>query len=491
MLSEDVKAEDLKPISEMPTLTGLQTVASVIRLLKPSTLKKMHELQLEGEKKFGRIGFMKFPTPNVAVYDPELAEKAFRNQGATPSRGPILPWKDYRMERREKTGLLISEGEEWKKSRLIVAKKIMPPRNVQSFEPDMMEVIDAQIENLTQLADRYSKTDPNGRRLVEQLPNEMYKWAMESIGTVLFETRLGCLDDPMPPQVQGFINAIGDMFFTLMPSLFFYDFQKKVGSPWVKRQFSAWDTIFAFVRKVVDRRKCELLELAKTREVSKSHGAILTYLLLDENLDDSEVIANIAELLLGGVDTTSNTLVWALYELARNPGYYCRLADEVESVVGADAPPTVKNVHKMPFLKNCIKETLRIYPVTLSTARTMDKDMELDGYFVPKDTNVVFNFYNMCMSEKYFEEPRMFDPDRWDREAGKKFHPFSSVPFGYGPRSCIGKRLAEMELHLMLARLVQRFELRHVASLPEITPVMRTLLTPPPDKIIPVEFIRK
>ena len=63
--------------------------------------------------------------------------------------------------------------------------------------------------------------------------------------------------------------------------------------------------------------------------------------------------------------------------------------------------------------------------------------------------------------------------------------------FRYGPRSCIGKRLAEMEMHLILARIVQKFELRHVASLPEVTPVMRTLLTPPIDKIIPVEFIRK
>ena len=73
--------------------------------------------QLEGEKWFGRIGFIRYPIPAVQVYDPELAEKALRNQGATPSRGIIPPWQDYRKERAEKMGLLISEGEEWKKSR--------------------------------------------------------------------------------------------------------------------------------------------------------------------------------------------------------------------------------------------------------------------------------------------------------------------------------------------------------------------------------------
>ena len=83
-------------------------------------------------------------------------------------------------------------------------------------------------------------------------------------------------------------------------------------------------------------RKAELLELAKTTEVNQSQGAVLTYLLLDENLDDDEVIANVTELLLGGVDTTSNTLVWALYCLARNPDQLRHLEAEVRGVLGDD-----------------------------------------------------------------------------------------------------------------------------------------------------------
>ena len=170
--------------------------------------------------------------------------------------------------------------------------------------------------------------------------------------------------------------------------------------------------------------------MAKTTEVSKSQGAILTYLLLDESMEASDVIANIAELLLAGVDTTSNTLVWTMYELARNPQLLRRLEAEIEGVIGGEAAPTVKSVHKMPFLKNCVKETMRIYPVTLGTGRDLEEDMEMDGYFLPKGTRTQYMFYNMCMSEKYFDEPRKFDPDRWDRDAGKKFHPFSSIPFG-------------------------------------------------------------
>ena len=82
---------------------------------------------------------------------------------------------------------------------------------------------------------------------------------MESIGTVLFETRLGCVDEEMPADVQGFIDAIGDMFYSLLPSMLFYEKQKKLGSPYVKRHFAAWDTIFAFVRRVVDRSVLDCL----------------------------------------------------------------------------------------------------------------------------------------------------------------------------------------------------------------------------------------
>ncbi len=77
--------------------------------------------------------------------------------------------------------------------------------------------------------------------------------------------------------------------------------------------------------------------MAKTTEVSKSQGTVLTYLLLDESLDDSEVIANITELLLASVDSTSTTLTWALYELAQNSQYLRQLEAEIDGVIGSEA----------------------------------------------------------------------------------------------------------------------------------------------------------
>ena len=81
----------------------------------------------------------------------------------------------------------------------------------------------------------------------------MYKWAMESVGTVLFECRLGCLDDPLPPNVQSFINAIAEMLSTLTPLTLNYNLHKKFRSSYWKRHFAASDTMFDFVKNVVDR----------------------------------------------------------------------------------------------------------------------------------------------------------------------------------------------------------------------------------------------
>jgi len=493
LAAEENEFSGLKSISELPRDPLYSNLTGIWRLMSRNLRRELYKLQPTsgGPKHQDSMRFVPYPSPIVKLFEPELVEKAFRNEGPTPVRGTGLSWKEYRKERGEKAGTLIGEGEEWKRNRSIIAKKILPTRNLQSFEPVMLEVIDDLIDKLTDCVERDALDDPEGRRIVRDLPNEISKWAMESVGTVLFETRLGCLEDPVPEDVQRFVDAIAEVFLSVTPASIFYKWQRKLGSPIMKRHFEAWDYVFDFTRRVVNRRKSELLELSKTTEVSKSRGAVLTYLLLDENLSDEEVIGNTVDLLLGGVDTTSNTLVFALYELARNPQHYRRLEAEVEDVLGREEAPSVAAVARMPFLRNCLKETLRMYPLVVGMLRKMDQDMELGGYFIPKGTLVRGNFYDMCMSEKYFEDPRSFNPERWDRETGKKFHPFTTLPFGYGPRSCIGKRLAEMELHLTLARIAQKFHLRYVASLPEMTPVLRTILSPPPGEIIPIELIKK
>lgn len=130
-------------------------------------------------------------------------------------------------------------------------------------------------------------------------------------------------------------------------------------------------------------------------------------------------------------------------------------------------------LERMPYLRACIKETLRMYPVVIGNGRNLQSDAVIAGYHVPKGTHVIFPHLVVSNSERYFPEPQRFVPERWIKRtddsvadaqcphAGQKIHPFVSLPFGYGRRMCIGRRFAENELHILVAKLVRRYQIEY------------------------------
>jgi len=137
----------------------------------------------------------------------------------------------------------------------------------------------------------------------------------------------------------------------------------------------------------------------------------------------------------------------------------------------------MKNV---PYLRACIKESLRIYPLAFGSSRVIKSDIVLDGFQVPKETPVILLFHGLQMNDAHYPRSKEFLPERWLRNAKeessdskcpialKMSNPFVYLPFGFGPRMCIGKRIAEMELELGIARLIRNYhvEFNHSTEKP-------------------------
>ena len=173
----------------------------------------------------------------------------------------------------------------------------------------------------------------------------------------------------------------------------------------------------------------------------------------------------IVDLLLAAVDTTSHTAAWALHSLASNRDIQAAIREEIqlrgEGVVNSDS------VKRLPYLGGFIKEVMRLYPVAPFLTRLATQSFSLEESEIPAGTILLISLYVMGRDETIFCQPDTVLPQRWLREANteaeaeqRRRKAFANLPFGHGARGCIGRRIAELELQLLVARVCQSWSLR-------------------------------
>ncbi|XP_066526581.1 cytochrome P450 17A2 [Hoplias malabaricus] len=189
------------------------------------------------------------------------------------------------------------------------------------------------------------------------------------------------------------------------------------------------------------------------------------------DITDDHVLMTAAEAFGAGVETTSTTLLWAIAYLLHHPQVQERLHTELDEYVGRDRPPSLSDRSNLPFLDSVLCEVLRIRPVSpILIPHVAMQDTSLGGHVVPQGTRVVVNMWAIHHDPKHWDEPDSFRPDRFLDATGKKITPPSFLPFGAGPRVCVGESLARMELFLFISRLLQRFRFStpSASSLPDL-----------------------
>ncbi|MCJ8732778.1 hypothetical protein PDJAM_G00214940 [Pangasius djambal] len=455
--------------ADLPEIT---LPAVLYSMISKGYYNRMHELQLYQKQLYGPMFRVNCGSLNtVCLSSVELLEELLRKDEKFPCRGDASPWAEYREMKDLGYGPFTGEGEKWYKLRSVLNKRMLHPKDAMKYENAVNEVVTDFIKRICHLRKMSSTGD-----LVPNISNELYRFSLEGISRILFETRIGCLEDEIPAETQNFINSIAQMFtYTLYVSLLPKWTRNYL--PFWQRYIRGWDGIFGFACKLIDR-KIEDIQMRQDagQEVA---GEYLSYLLSNSNMSKKDVYGSVAELLLAGVDTTSNTMMWALYLLSRHPETQDTLYQEVASIMGTDGDkiPTAEDINSMPYLKAVIKETLRMYPVVPVNGRLLSgSDVVIGGHFFPKKTTFSTLHYAISHDETVFPEPRLFKPERWLRDGRKRPNPFGSIPFGFGVRGCVGRRIAELEMHLGLARMIKLFEVKLDPSVGEVKAFNRVVL---------------
>ncbi|KAJ3167400.1 hypothetical protein HDU88_002322 [Geranomyces variabilis] len=189
-----------------------------------------------------------------------------------------------------------------------------------------------------------------------------------------------------------------------------------------------------------------------------------------KRLSDEEVIDEVLMFFLAGHETTANTLVWTLLKLTEYPAVAAKLRAELDAILGpGDRHSSYDDLQTLPYLAQVIKEVMRVHPVAATIPRQLLADTHIHGYFVGKGALVNLNVTAIHLSrEVYGPDAHVFRPERW--ADGWTPEPGGYVPFGHGPKGCIGEKLAMMELKAILSRIVKKFDFDIVLD-QSLTPV--------------------
>ena len=179
-----------------------------------------------------------------------------------------------------------------------------------------------------------------------------------------------------------------------------------------------------------------------------------------------DILGTVLDLILAGIDTTAFSAGFVIYYLARSPDKQDKLRQEIRQFLPHRTTPITPDVlTQMPYLKACVKEAMRLTPLAVGVGRVTTQDTVIRNYLIPAGNMVITHNQVVSRLPQYFDQTDSFIPERWiisrqDR-AKKRANPFLSLPFGFGPRSCPGRRIADMNTYVLLIQLLRNFRIEY------------------------------
>jgi len=332
-------------------------------------------------------------------------------------------------------GLLTTEGEAWKTQRRLIQS---------GFERKQLEVLSSIMQD--SLAESLRDFDQQTRIGPVDIYPLMMKITFAMVGKSLFGAKLK-EDD---------IDLISEAISTV---------QEFMVRQTIQPYLNPWFAVSGEQRKheeMTARAFGILAEYIRQRREEEA-GHDLLQILLDArysdgtSMGDDLVVSESMQLLVAGHETSSNALSWALYLLSTRPDCVDRIRDEFDCVLG-EKPLGFSDVPKFGFTTQVINEALRLYPPFWMVDRMALADDRAGDVDIPGGSTVVVFIYGTHHSPRYWESPESFDPERFNKANEKLHTPFAHLPFGAGPRGCIGGNYAMLQMLMILSVVLRKYD---------------------------------
>ncbi|KAK8383651.1 hypothetical protein O3P69_015840 [Scylla paramamosain] len=468
--SAEIAWEDAKPFEEIPGPSCLPLIGCLHHYLpyigqySPKRLHHNGRLKLQ---QFGPIVRQKLPgnTNLLYLFDPEDIEAMYAKEGRYPSRRSHLALQKYRLDRPHMFstgGILPTNGKHWWELRRRAQKSMNKVSAVASRLPQVDEVC-------REFAELISKVRCEGSGRVGHFLDLQKRLFLELTITSLLEIRLGKLDDHSD-EAEQLAHAVDETNCVVLPTDNGLQLWKYVRTPMYRRLVSAQDTIYRIALKYVETKDDELRHARQKKkaegesEPDTKHVTSILESFFESGLEDKDIVGLVSDTLMGGIDTGAYTMAYVLYSLANNQDKQDLLAQEARRLLdGSDGKVTTKVLSEARYLKAVMKETYRLHPISIGVGRVIQEDTVIRGFRIPKETVVVTQNQVISRLPEHFPDPQRFLPERWLHKAPPA-HPFVVLPFGHGPRSCIGRRMAEQNLQTIILQLISQYRVGWVGG---------------------------
>jgi cytochrome P450 len=345
-------------------------------------------------------------------------------------------------------GLLTANGEMWRRQRKLVQAGFFPAA-VDGFVQDMSAATAAMLE-------RWRPYAGSGRPL--DVASEMMRLTYTIVGRTLFSADVTADADEVERAVEGLLAHTYRRLESIeSPPLFL----PTRGNRRFKEALATLDRVVYRIisarRNGEGGRRPDLLDIL-LREQDEDTG---------ERMDDPQLRSEVVTLLLAGHETTANTLTWAFYLLARDPGAMERVHEEALSVLG-DRVPEPEDLPSLSYTGRVIRESMRLFPPIWAMERRAIAEDVLGGFRIPAGSTVVISPWVTHRHPSFWDEPESFDPERFTREASADRPQLAYLPFGGGPRFCIGSHFGLSEALVITAMVLRHWRLRLVPEHPVV-----------------------